>query len=250
MKRYTLYIHIFLRSFFIQGCWNYKGMLAVGFCFTLKPLAKLLYWDDPEKYYGFLKRHLGFMNGHPYFVSYALGASTKIEEMIAKGQGHPEQLQRFKNALVGPLGALGDQLFWAIIKPATFSLGVLFFLLVEDIQYRVGFIIFMGVLYNVPHLYIRIKGFKNGYQQGFNIYKFLKIENYKSMKRFYVSIVVLSLAFTIGYVGANWNAGNAVSIAVLLSSILIARYLRAEKGRSILALTVPAILSLIIGITL
>ncbi len=54
----------------------------------------------------FLKRHLGFFNAHPFFASYALGAISRLEE---DNPGNHELVDRFKNALIGPLGAIGDQ---------------------------------------------------------------------------------------------------------------------------------------------
>ena len=131
MRRYITYIEIFFRSFFVQSGWNYKSLLSIGFCFAIVPVAKKLFKNDVKKYNQFVKRHLGFFNAHPYFTSYALGAVARLEEEIAVNNSSDAHLEKFKNALIGPLGALGDQLFWATVKPATFTIGVLGFLLVE-----------------------------------------------------------------------------------------------------------------------
>ena len=82
MRRNFLFFNVLVRSFFIQSGWNYKSLLSLGFCFSILPVAKFLYKNDQSKIADFVKRHLSFINGHPFFMSYALGATIRLEEEI------------------------------------------------------------------------------------------------------------------------------------------------------------------------
>ncbi len=248
MRRYITYIEIFVRSFFVQSCWNYKSLLSIGFCFSILPIAKKLYKDDVQKYNQFVKRHLGFFNAHPYFTAYALGAVTRLEEDIALGKGNEVQLEKFKNALIGPLGALGDQLFWAIVKPATFTLGVLGFLLVENFYARLIFLFLLGILYNVPHLYIRIFGMIQGYKEGFLICKYLKIDNFKFFKNVYSITGIIAIALVTGFVGANWVGLDFYALFVFVSSIVVSIFYKSKKAKTYIAMLLPLVIAIIMGI--
>ncbi len=223
-------------------------MLSIGFCFALLPVAKKLYKNDIVKYNQFVRRHLGFFNAHPYFTAYALGAITRLEEDVARNKGSEVQVERFKNALIGPFGALGDQIFWATVKPATFTLGVLAFLLVESFSARLTFLMLLGILYNLPHLYVRIFGMLQGYQQGFSICKHLKIDNFKFIKKTYLIVGILSICLVVGYIGTFWVGNDLFAMLVFVSSIIVSVYLKSKKAKTYLAMLLPLLIAIIVGL--
>src|SRR3972149_2781828 len=90
---------LWLRSFFIQTGFSYQRLQAVGWCWVVSPLAKALSIPSP---YDFLKRNLEPFNANPYIATYAVGAVAKLEEE----RKSPAEVERGKNALRGPLGAL------------------------------------------------------------------------------------------------------------------------------------------------
>ena len=96
----------FARSFMIQGSWNYHTMLGSGFAFAMLPALRRLFAGDPEGMETSLRRHLEHFNAHPYLSNVALGAALRLE---ADGQDG-ETVRRFKTAVRGPLGGLGDAL--------------------------------------------------------------------------------------------------------------------------------------------
>ena len=156
-------ISVFFRSFLIQAVWNFKSLVSVGMCFALVPVARRL-CDKEKVCTKFLKRHLYFFNTHPFFASYALGAIARLEEDRVKGIiKDDEQIDRFKNALIGPLGAIGDQYFWAAIKPGAILTGLAGVALAPDLKIQLAFLALALLLYNLPHFYIRILGLWKGY---------------------------------------------------------------------------------------
>jgi mannose/fructose/N-acetylgalactosamine-specific phosphotransferase system component IID len=248
MKKFLVFFRVFLRSFFIQSGWNYKSLLSIGFCFALLPVAKTLYRNDISGYNQFVKRHLGFFNSHPFFASFALGSAIRLEQELAAGKGDVAQIDKLKNAMIGPLGALGDQIFWAVVKPATFSLGVLGFFILENTTARLIFLLILGILYNVPHLYVRIKGLIQGYKEGFLICKFLRIDNFKFLKNSYLFVGIIALGLTSGWIAVKQIELDPLSLLVFCASIFCAAFYKSKKSKTYYAMLVPIVIALVIGV--
>ncbi len=102
------------RLFSLQGSWNYDRMVGVGMGFAARPLLEDLGRESPERHAAAVARSAEFFNSHPYLAGLALGALARAEYDQVPG----EQILRLRNALCSPLGALGDQLFWAGLLPA------------------------------------------------------------------------------------------------------------------------------------
>lgn len=158
LPRWTL-ASAFARSFLIQGSWNYRTMLGSGFAFAMLPALRLLAKGNPSELEASLRRHLEHFNAHPYLSNVALGAALRLE---ADGED-AEAVRRFKTAVRGPLGGLGDALVWASWLPAV-SLAALSL-------YWLGAPGWLSVLafltvYNVGHLGLRAWGFRAGLAEG------------------------------------------------------------------------------------
>ena len=104
----------FLRLFSVQGAWNYERMLGIGMGYAALPLLEKMRLEDPVGYREAVARQAEFFNAQPYMAGIALGATTRAEYQGVAG----EKIRRLRTALCGPLGALGDQLFWTGILPA------------------------------------------------------------------------------------------------------------------------------------
>ncbi len=209
-----------MRSFLIQSVWNYQSLLSLGFAYSLKPVANRLFKDRGKRIL-FLRRHLSFFNSHPYFASYALGAISRVEEDT---QNDPELVERFKNALIGPLGAIGDQLFWGTIKPGCILLAMIGVFLIDNINYLLGYFFIMLVLYNIPHIAIRMTGLRTGYREGFDVYKLLNAMLFQKYRNFYRAIGAISLGFIIGFSIPQYGAINPM-LPVVFGASIIGSYL-------------------------
>ncbi len=98
----------------LQAAWNYERLQGIGMGWAAEPLLRDLRSTEPVRHPAATVRSAEFFNGHPYLAGLALGAAVRAEYDGATG----EQVQRLRTALGGPLGALGDQLFWAGLLPA------------------------------------------------------------------------------------------------------------------------------------
>jgi len=148
----------FMRSFAIQGSWNYRSMIGSGFAFALIPFLRRSGLSG-EELAGATRRHLGSFNAHPYLSGIALGAVARMESEDVD----PETIHRFKEAIQGSLGGLGDTLVWGAWRPATLLLALAIAWM--GAPPWVPVLLFLG-LYNAGHLAIRWWGFRIGLEEG------------------------------------------------------------------------------------
>ena len=151
-----------LRLFTVQGSWNYERMLGVGLGFVTEPLLR----DLPggplgPAYRSALARATGYFNAHPYLVGLAAGALARAEHDGLP----PEQVDRLRTALLGPLGSVGDRLVWAGSVPAAVGVGLA---LTATAPAGVGVAALLA-LHNAVHLTMRLWSLRAGWRLGSRI---------------------------------------------------------------------------------
>lgn len=154
---------VFWRSFAIQGAFNYERMQNLGYAYAMIPVIKKLY-DNQEDQVKALHRHLEIFNTTPAVAPSIMGISAAMEEQNANNPDFDaNSISAVKASLMGPLAGIGDSLFWGTFRVIAAGIGISFAL-----QGNIfGPILFL-LLYNVPHLFLRIAGLKYGYQVGVN----------------------------------------------------------------------------------
>jgi len=223
-------------------------MLAIGFCYSMVPIARRLYPDAKEQQ-KFLKRHLNFFNAHPYFTTFALGAIARIEEEeVISGNFDHSKTDRFKSALIGPLGAVGDQLVWALIKPASILFGLAGIIMIPDFTMQLVFLFVLLLMYNVPHLYIRVYGLYKGYQLGFSVYKRLSLENFRLIRNFYGILGAMCLGLYAGFTGMRFVNHDIGSVLVFGIGAVGVYLLRRKQIAFFIAILLPLVLGIITGV--
>lgn len=102
-----------LRLFAVQGVWTNERMHGVGMAWAAAPMLDELSGVDPQRLVEARVRAAEPFNCHPHLAGLALGAEVRAEFDGVPGA----QIARLRLALGGPLGALGDQFFWAGLVP-------------------------------------------------------------------------------------------------------------------------------------
>ena len=154
---------IFMRSLAVQGSWSYELLLGPGMGFCVEPaLRQLPGGVGGEAYRQALARQSRYFNAHPYLASLAIGALARAELDRV-----PEvQLERFRTAMCGPLGSVGDRVVWARWLPLCSALALLAYAL--GASPGAVLLIFL-VLYNVGHLGLRAWGLHAGWRYGLKV---------------------------------------------------------------------------------
>ena len=150
---------VLVRSFLVQGSWNYRVMQGLGMAFAILPVLRHVRDAGSETLSERVARHAEHFKAHPYFSSGALGALARLEVDGAS----PETVRRFRSAIRGPLGALGDRLVWATWLPLSAVLALALYWI--GLPGWLAVTTFL-VVFNALHLMIRILGFRLGFESG------------------------------------------------------------------------------------
>jgi PTS system mannose-specific IID component len=165
------HLSVFLRTFLLQAAWNFERGLNYGFAFALSPLLKRLFPQEERS--RALVRHLEYFNTQPYLASFIVGAVARMEAERAglprsRQRQKEEEISALKMGMMGPAAALGDNLFWATLRPYA---GILAVGLMYAEPFRAAWLplvvplLFLAV-YNTAHLSVRLSGFLQGLRMG------------------------------------------------------------------------------------
>ncbi len=160
MKRFprTVLTSVLWRSLLVQGSWNYRSLIGNGFAYALLPVLRFIYHDRPAELAAAVKRHTELFNSHPYLSPLALGAVSTLEDTES-----PDVVARFKAAVRGSLGTLGDRLVWAGWRPVCALLALL--LVALGAVWWVVVAAFL-LIYNAGHFALRFWSFRFGFRHG------------------------------------------------------------------------------------
>jgi mannose PTS system EIID component len=156
-------LEIFTRLLAIQGSWNYETLLGNGVGFCIEPALRLLPGGvHTPQFKQALSRQSKYFNAHPYLASVAVGALARAEL-----DGEPaEKIERFRTALAGPLGSVGDRLVWAGWLPFCSLVGLTVFGLGGG---AVAVLVTVLGLYNAGHFALRAWGLRVGWNRGMRV---------------------------------------------------------------------------------
>jgi len=187
----------FIRLFFLQALWNYRNLQGTGFLFALIPC---FYKDKKDSTSDLVKYH-GFFNTHPYMASLALGATLRRE---IEGSPDAKSIQEFHCRLAGPLGLIGDTIFWGTLKPnaALLSLLIAFLWYGDSVTPLIAVTGFLFV-FNVPHLWMRWWGLTKGWQLGDRVLSALGKPPITTLKRWFPIEGAILLGLVLGVILAN-----------------------------------------------
>jgi PTS system mannose-specific IID component len=212
VKKSTL-IKIFLRSFFIHTTLNFRRMQNLGFVMAIIPLIRDL--NLPKKdVEGLLTRHLQMFNTHPYFSAPVIGSVLRLEEEHMRTiDSLPSSSDAVvvKQSLMGPYAAIGDTFFWGALRPLC---AIISFVLAYS-GLIIAPVVFL-LLYTPAHIWVRLKGFFEGYRRGKQGIEFIRVMD---LPRIAVRIRWLSLAILAG--SAIWLTGTTRSMTLISSSEIV-----------------------------
>jgi mannose/fructose/N-acetylgalactosamine-specific phosphotransferase system component IID len=111
---------------------------------------------------------------------------------LAGEEGVPETIDRLKDLLISPLGAVGDRLFWATIKPAVLIFGMLGIYVAPQLWLKFGVLLFTFFIYNLPHFYYRFEGIVEGYNHPHDIHRYIGQQRFEVLRSVFVYILIIS----------------------------------------------------------
>lgn len=102
------------RSCFLQASFNYERMQAAGWLYAIIPGLKKIH-TNKEDLAASMEHNLEFFNTHPFLVTFVAGIVLSLEQQKAD----INTIRAVRVAAMGPLGGIGDALFWFTLVPIT-----------------------------------------------------------------------------------------------------------------------------------
>ena len=137
-------------SCFLQASFNYERMQACGWLWGMLPGLQKIH-TNKEDLKASMAHNLDFLNTHPFLVTFVMGIVLSLEQTKAD----TATIRSVRISAAGPLGGIGDALFWLTLVPITAGLtanmamegqiigAVLFLIIFNAVQFAVRF----GLMY-------------------------------------------------------------------------------------------------------
>ncbi len=182
---------VIARSMFLQASLNNGGMQNIGRLFVMVPIARWLGFTG-EQWREFSVRHVSLFNGNPFVATLGFGALARIEADAVERNTQPSEdtIERFCLRLSGPLGSVGDELFWTSVRPQAAILGVLVALLVSPLLGAAAFL----MCFSAWQIWSRYRGFQWGWELGLRVGEAFRDERFRKPAR----IAKISASFLSG----------------------------------------------------
>ena len=144
--------------------WSMERQAASGCVFTMMPLLKKLYKDQPEKLKESLVRNNELYAINDQFHEFVAGVLISMEEQNAKTDGFDTSaISNVKVALMGPLAGVGDSFFLGTLRVIAISIGASLMAKGNPL----GILMFL-LVWNVPCFLVKYFGTFLGYRLGAN----------------------------------------------------------------------------------
>ena len=102
------------RSLFLQASFNYERMQAGGWLWGILPGLEKIH-TNKDDLAASMSHNLEFFNTHPFLVTLVMGIVLSLEQ----NKADIPTIRAVRVAAMGPLGGIGDALFWLTLVPIT-----------------------------------------------------------------------------------------------------------------------------------
>lgn len=134
------------RSLNLQLSFNYERMQAAGWLWALLPGLEEVH-TNKEDLATSMTHNMEFFNTHPFLVTFVLGIVLSMEQ----NKADINSIRGVRVAAMGPLGGIGDAIFWFTLVPITAGITanmaisgsmlgpILYFIIIFGVQMAIRF---------------------------------------------------------------------------------------------------------------
>jgi PTS system mannose/fructose/sorbose family IID component. len=102
------------RSVFLQASFNYERMQSAGWLYSILPGLQKIH-KNKDDLAASMSHNLEFFNTHPFLVTFVMGIVLSLEQ----NKADIATIRAVRVSAMGPLGGIGDALFWFTLVPIT-----------------------------------------------------------------------------------------------------------------------------------
>ena len=106
------------RSLNLQASFNYERMQAAGWLYGILPGLEKIHTDEEDLKLS-MAHNLEFFNTHPFLVTFVMGIVLSMEQQ----KTDINTIRAVRVAAMGPLGGIGDAIFWFTLVPIAAGIG-------------------------------------------------------------------------------------------------------------------------------
>lgn len=195
------------RSMFLQASFNYERMQAGGWLYSIIPGLKKIHKNKDDLSTS-MKHNLEFFNTHPFLITFVMGIVLSLEQKKADTQ----TIRSLRVAAMGPLGGIGDAIFWFTLVPIAAGIGANLSLEGSIL----GPIIFL-LLFNLVHFTLRFGLMHWSYKVGVDGIAKLT----KNAKEFTRAATILGMVVVGALIASYVNVNIATQIPIGESTIVL-----------------------------
>ena len=130
------------RSLNLQASFNYERMQAAGWLWSILPGLEAIHTNKDDLSTS-MTHNLEFFNTHPFLVTFVMGIVLSMEQQKAD----INSIRAVRVAAMGPLGGIGDALFWFTLVPITANMAIAGNLVGPIIYFLITFGVQMALRY-------------------------------------------------------------------------------------------------------
>lgn len=191
-------------SCFLQASFNYERMQAAGWLWGILPGLQKIH-TNKEDLKASMAHNLDFLNTHPFLVTFVMGIVLSLEQ----NKTDIQTIRSVRISAAGPLGGIGDALFWLTLVPIVG--GITANMALQNAS-LLGAILFL-VIFNAVQFAIRYFLMHWSYNLGTSAVGMLT----SNAKEFTRAASILGI-FTVGALIANYGS-TSIRIAIADPSI-------------------------------
>jgi PTS system mannose-specific IID component len=196
------------RSLAVQASWNFEGMQNLGFATMTAPvMGRISRATGSEFSRDEWMEQLEFFNTNPYMSTAIAGLVLKSRSDSGEDGYHPDREAEIKEAFMGPLGALGDEYFWASLRPLAGCAGVLAALAGSPM---LGVALFL-VLFNIPHFKVRKDCLAGGLSGVDGLMSYMEKADFPGKAR-RIRLITAGLILLLPFLWPLWDAGPEIPL--------------------------------------
>ncbi|MFA5700272.1 MAG: PTS system mannose/fructose/sorbose family transporter subunit IID [Desulfuromonas sp.] len=153
-----------VRCMLLQSSWNFRVFQGLGSLWIMQPFLHNIHRADVKSVPGerlSAPQRLKYFNTNTFCAPCVLAAQLALQEKQARGEYVVIRAEDFPTAVMAPVAAVGDALFWGGLRPLAALVAIILALL--------GYVwapVAVLLLFTLPTIIVRIGGSVVGYLQG------------------------------------------------------------------------------------
>lgn len=190
-------------------------MQNMGFGMAIIPLIREMRLQRKESE-RILTAHLQMFNTHPYFSAPIIGSIVRLEEENVSREKTLDTVS-IKQSLMASYAAIGDIFFWGALRPLAAIIAVILIYM----GLAIAPVIFL-LIYTPAHLWVRLKGFIEGYRKGKTGFEFIRSLNLPgvAVKIRWISLIgLIALMIWLSRSGGYWPFIKTYGVVVKLATL-------------------------------